>query len=182
MPIVSHKSPPAELDGAHVKRFASLEGVAHQSKVSSSIDGVPTPQPAGIVIAVYQGESEAYVFHCASDWSVLAAGHHPSLEAAIRAAERGFPGVAERWVVAGHNHEFTQADVNIWWAHWSRPIVISMLIFLGVLLGSVGIVYYREGQCAEQCRNSGAMGYEYKGFSSSGSKSLREDHCKCSAS
>jgi hypothetical protein len=90
---------PAELDGAVVERYASLEGIAHLARVSASIDAVPSAVPAAIAIAVYPGESHAYLFDCSLDWSVLVAGHYPSVEQAVRAAEGGFPGVATRWVV-----------------------------------------------------------------------------------
>ena len=92
-------TPLAELDGVPVERYASLDGVARLAKVTSFFNGEPTPLPAGIVIAVYQGESDAYIIHCTSDWSVLAAGYLPTVEAAISAVERGFLGVAERWVI-----------------------------------------------------------------------------------
>lgn len=94
-------TPPAELDGARVERYGSLNGIAHLARVTAFIDGVPALQPGAIAVAFYLGESDAYVFQCSATWSVLAAGRHPSLEAAVRAAESGFPGVSERWVRPG---------------------------------------------------------------------------------
>jgi hypothetical protein len=94
-------TPPAELDGARVERYASLRGIAHLARVTAFMDGVPAQQPEAIAVAVYPGESDAYVFHCSAAWSVLAAGQHASLEAAVRAAESGFPGIAQRWVSPG---------------------------------------------------------------------------------
>ena len=96
---VHPSTPPTELDGARVERYASLDGIVHLARVTAFIDGAPAPKPAAIAVAVYPGESDAYVFHCSPDWSVLAAGHHASLEVAVLAAESGFPGVAERWVM-----------------------------------------------------------------------------------
>jgi len=98
-------TPPAELDGARVERYASLTGIAHLARVTASIDGTPSEQPAAIAVAVYPGESDAYVFHCSAAWSVLAAGHHASLEVAVRAAENGFPGIAQRWVTTGQGSQ-----------------------------------------------------------------------------
>ena len=91
--------PPAELDGARVERYAVLDGIAHLARVATFVEGALAQQPAAIAVAVYPGESDAYVFHCSSEWQVLAAGHHASLDVAVSAAERSFPGVAGRWVL-----------------------------------------------------------------------------------
>ena len=86
---------PHELDGATVERFASVSGLPR--KLTVLMDGREIEAPSAIAICRYLGEESAYFFHCSATWAVLAASHHPSSEAAVASAERGYPGVSARW-------------------------------------------------------------------------------------
>ena len=88
-------APPQELDGAHIERFTSVLGLPCQ--VTLTYETQEVQSQAAIAVCRYAGEVAAYLFHCSQGWSVLAAAHYPSVEAAVASAEAAYPGVAGRW-------------------------------------------------------------------------------------
>jgi hypothetical protein len=92
---------PRTLDGAVVLSSASLVGLKPSERSVVLMDGVPIPTPSSLAVCQYSGESDFYLFHCATDGSVLGAGHFQSLDVALASAEDAYPGVSERWVNRG---------------------------------------------------------------------------------
>jgi hypothetical protein len=90
------------LDAGVVAYALVEEGVEYTGRLDLVVDGKhlgPVPR-----LAICQAilEDELFLCHCDDSWKVLGVtGGLPSLEEAIRTAERGYRGSANRWVLTG---------------------------------------------------------------------------------
>jgi hypothetical protein len=92
------KTCPTVLDGAVVVFFARIDHRQRFTKATAQrVNGAVLSPAAGFPICQYHDDSAFYVFHCDSDWNVVADTWHESQENARRQAEFEYAGVSATW-------------------------------------------------------------------------------------
>ncbi len=94
-------TPPAQLDGADVLRFAVLSRAQH-SVVSHRVDGRAIAPTAALAICRYANEPGFYLFYCNSEWAVLTDTLHDSMDNAANQAAFEFPDEELRFTPRHH--------------------------------------------------------------------------------
>ena len=95
---MSTKSPPRKIGAAEVVAFAVMDSNSHRTNMSRQlVGGRPLGSASGLAIGTYSGEPGFYLFFCDAGWNPFNNTWHDTIEAAKRAAEFEYEGIAASW-------------------------------------------------------------------------------------
>jgi hypothetical protein len=90
--------PPAELDGAKVLFYATLQADHRPTGNTKHYVGGGWLRPAsGLAICQYENGEGFYLFYCDSEWKVTTDTYQESIEDAKNQAEFEYEGVGNAW-------------------------------------------------------------------------------------
>ena len=90
------RNPPSHIGKANVIRWSFVDSRHTATDACRHvIAGEPQATALGPAICRYEGESACYLFYCDRDWNVVTDTWHPSIEGAMRQAEREYADVSE---------------------------------------------------------------------------------------
>ena len=97
---MAFEAPPPVLDSARVIAYAPIDpSIPYLAKSALYVGGNRLGRVAALAICDNLGSDMGLlVFHCDEQWNVLGTSGAESVEAAIIAAERDYPGLKAHWV------------------------------------------------------------------------------------
>ena len=91
-------TPPPELDGAKVLKYAILQDdVENTGDVLHRVNGQELVDVAALAICQFPTNDDLYIFYCDSNWTVLTDLCRETMAAALGQAEFEYRGISQHW-------------------------------------------------------------------------------------